>query len=61
MKSQKVDSFYKRKAIDIEKDEEVMMSSSLLEQVCENPRIGENEPCPSKVNRSCLCNVVYIF
>jgi len=61
MKSQKIDSFYKKKAIDIERDEEVMMSSSEPEQVCENPRIGENEPCPSKVNKSYVYNVVYIF
>ncbi|AES67918.1 hypothetical protein MTR_2g100760 [Medicago truncatula] len=51
MKSQTIYSFYKRKADDIEKDEEVIISSSELEQVCENPRIEENEPRSSKVNR----------
>jgi len=51
MKSQKIYSFYKRKANDIERDEEVIISSSEPEQVCENPRIEENESRPSKVNR----------
>jgi hypothetical protein len=50
-----------RKTIDIERDEEVMMYSSEPKQVCENPIIGETEPSPSKVNRSYVYNVVYIF
>jgi len=48
MRSRTIDSFYKRKAIDIERDEEVIISSSEPEQVCENPRIGENESRPSE-------------
>jgi hypothetical protein len=51
MKNQKIYSFYKRKANDIERDEDVIISSSEPEQVCENPKIEENEPRPSKVNR----------
>jgi len=50
MKIQRINSILKRKAVDIERDE-VVVSSSEPEQVHENPRIEENEPRPSKVNR----------
>ncbi|KEH25352.1 hypothetical protein MTR_6g018650 [Medicago truncatula] len=50
MKFQRIDSIFKRKAVDIQKDE-VIISSSEPEQVHENPRIEENESRPSKINR----------
>ncbi|KEH31220.1 hypothetical protein MTR_4g094218 [Medicago truncatula] len=50
MKFQRIDSIFKRKAVDIQRDE-VIISSSEPEQVHENPRIEENESRPSKINR----------
>ena len=50
MKIQRIDSIFKRKVVDIERDE-VVISSSEPEQVHGNPIIEENEPRPSKVNR----------
>ena len=50
MKIQRIDSIFKRKTVDIQRDE-VIISSFELEQVHENPRIEENESRPSKVNR----------
>jgi len=43
--------FIRGRPNDIERDEEVITSSSEPKQVCENPRIEENEPRPSNVNR----------
>nr|ABN09140.1 hypothetical protein MtrDRAFT_AC174467g9v1 [Medicago truncatula] len=50
MKYQRIVSIFKRKAIDIQRDE-VIISSSEPEQVHENPIIEENESRPLKVNR----------
>jgi len=43
MKSRKINSFFKRKAGDIERDYEVLISSSEPEQFRENSRIEVNE------------------
>jgi hypothetical protein len=54
MKYQRIDTIFKRKAVDIQR-EEVIISSSEPEQVHENPIIEENESRPLKVN------MIYIF
>ncbi|KEH22563.1 hypothetical protein MTR_7g053560 [Medicago truncatula] len=51
MKIQRIDYIFKRKAVDIQRDE-VIISSSEPEQVHENSRIEENESRPSKVHCS---------